>query len=62
MDSNDVKRIRAKLKLSQSQFADLLGVPVRTLQEWEQGRAEPSSSGAALLRLAESGRLKPPKR
>ena len=54
-----MKRIRAKLKLSQSKFADLIGVPVRTLQEWEQGRAEPSSSGAALLKLAESGRLNP---
>ncbi len=62
MDSADIKRIRAKLKLSQSEFAEFLSVPVRTLQEWEQGRSEPRASGTALLKLAESGRLKPPKR
>jgi putative transcriptional regulator len=39
--------------LSQAQFAALLGVSVRTLQEWEQGRREPSGAGKTLLRLAE---------
>jgi len=38
MNAKDVKRIRAKLELSQSQFAALLGVSVRTPQGWEQGR------------------------
>jgi putative transcriptional regulator len=38
--------------LSQGQFAALLGVSVRTLQEWEQGRREPSGAAKALLRVA----------
>ena len=41
MKAKDVKRICAKLKLSQSQFADLLGLSVRTVQEWEYGRSAP---------------------
>lgn len=52
-----MKRIRAKLKLSQSKFAALLGVPVRTLQAWEHGRQAPRSSAVALLKLADSGAL-----
>ncbi len=40
--------------LSQSQFAGLLGVSVRTLQEWEQGRREPSGAAKTLLRVAET--------
>lgn len=62
VDSKEVKRIRAKLKMSQMEFASLLGVPVRTLQEWEQGRSEPRASGAAILRLADSGVLTKRKR
>ena len=45
--------IRLKLKLSQSAFAGLLGVSVRTLQDWEQGRREPQGPALALLRIAE---------
>lgn len=40
--------------LSQSRFAALLGVSVRTLQEWEQGRREPSGAAKTLLRVAEA--------
>jgi putative transcriptional regulator len=40
-------------KLSQSQFAKLLGVSVRTLQEWEQGRKQPSGAAKTLLKVAE---------
>ena len=58
MKAKDVKRIRAKLKLSQSQFADLLGVSVRTLQQWEQDRQAPGAPGATLLKLADLGVLK----
>jgi len=38
--------------LSQAQFAALLGVSVRTLQEWEQGRREPTGAAKTLLRVA----------
>jgi putative transcriptional regulator len=40
--------------LSQGQFATLLGVSKRTLQEWEQGRREPSGAAKTLLRVAET--------
>jgi len=45
--------IRAKLKLSQSAFAAMMGVSLRTVQDWEQGRRKPSGSAIALLRIAE---------
>jgi putative transcriptional regulator len=44
---------RMKSKLSQSQFAKLLGISVRTLQEWEQGRKQPSGAAKTLLKVAE---------
>lgn len=47
------KVIRAKLNLSQSSFAGLLGVSIRTLQDWEQGRRQPQGPAIALLRIAE---------
>ena len=50
---SDVKTIRAKTGLSQSAFAGLLGVSVRTLQEWEQGRRTPKGPAQALLRIAD---------
>jgi putative transcriptional regulator len=43
---------RAKVGVSQSEFALLLGVSVRTLQDWEQGRREPSGAAKTLLRIA----------
>jgi len=45
--------IRSKLHMSQSAFAGLLGVSVRTLQDWEQGRRNPQGPAIALLRIAE---------
>jgi putative transcriptional regulator len=45
--------IRLKLNLSQSAFAGLMGVSVRTLQDWEQGRRDPQGPAVALLRIAE---------
>lgn len=48
-----VVRAREKSGLSQSRFAELLGVSVRTLQEWEQGRREPSGAVKTLLKIAE---------
>ena len=43
---------RNKTELSQAQFARLLGVSVRTLQDWEQGRREPSGAAKTLIRIA----------
>jgi putative transcriptional regulator len=40
--------------LSQVQFAALLGVSLRTLQDWEQGRREPSGAAKTLLRVAQA--------
>ncbi len=45
--------IRANLQLSQAAFAALMGVSVRTVQDWEQGRRKPSGPALALLRIAE---------
>lgn len=47
------KVIRGQLHLSQSAFAGLMGVSLRTVQEWEQGRREPSGPAKTLLRIAE---------
>ncbi|MCC6545474.1 MAG: type II toxin-antitoxin system MqsA family antitoxin [Nitrospirae bacterium] len=49
---SDVKKIWEDLNLSQSAFAALMGVSIKTLQEWEQGRRKPSGPASALLRIA----------
>jgi putative transcriptional regulator len=49
----DVAKIRAKLKLSQSEFADLLDVSKRVVQDWEQRRKAPSGAARSLLRVAQ---------
>jgi putative transcriptional regulator len=53
VDSFAIVRARERSRLSQSQFAALLGVSVRTLQEWEQGRREPSAAAQTLIKVAE---------
>jgi putative transcriptional regulator len=47
-----VASIREKTGLSQARFATLLGVSVRTLQDWEQGRRAPSGAARTLLLVA----------
>jgi putative transcriptional regulator len=49
----DVKRVRSKLKVSQGQFALMIGVSRATLQNWEQGRREPEGPAKALLKVVE---------
>ena len=48
----EVKAIRYKLKLSQPEFATMIGVSVATLQGWEEGRHRPDGPAQALLRVA----------
>ena len=48
-----VASIRESTGLSQSRFAQLLGVSVRTLQEWEQNRRAPSGAARTLLLIAQ---------
>lgn len=50
---SNVARVRIKSGLSQSEFAAVLGVSKRTLEQWEQGRREPSGAAKTLLRIAE---------
>jgi len=48
-----VADIREKTGLSQARFAQLLGLSVRTLQDWEQGRRAPSGAAKTLLIIAD---------
>lgn len=50
---SEVVRARLTSGLSQPAFAALLGVSVRTLQDWEQGRRKPSGAAKTLLKIAE---------
>jgi len=47
------REIRKRLNLSQAAFAGLMGVSLRTVQEWEQGKRKPSGPAKSLLRIAE---------
>jgi putative transcriptional regulator len=48
----EVADVRRRVGLSQSEFARLMGVSVRTLQEWEQGRRSPSGAARTLILVA----------
>ena len=52
LEDPDVAAIRSEYGLSQDQFAALLGISVRTLQNWEQGRRHPQGPARVLLRVA----------
>ena len=43
---------RTRLRLSQNKFAELLGISVKTLHNWEQGRRKPTGAARVLLRVA----------
>jgi putative transcriptional regulator len=49
----DIGGFRERTGLSQARFAQLLGVSVRTLQDWEQGRRAPSGAARTLLMVAD---------
>ncbi len=49
---NEVAAARLKTGLSQLQFAQALHISARTLQEWEQGRRQPSGAAQALIQIA----------
>ncbi len=44
--------IRSRSGLSQASFARLLGVSARTLQQWEQGRRQPTGAARTVLRIS----------
>ncbi|HYU35325.1 MAG TPA: helix-turn-helix domain-containing protein [Thermoanaerobaculia bacterium] len=48
-----IARARMNAGLTQVQFAALLGVSKRTLEQWEQGRREPSGAAKTLIKVAE---------
>jgi putative transcriptional regulator len=51
VSSPQVRAVREKTSLSQSEFAHLIGVSVKTLQNWEQDRRRPTGPAVALLRI-----------
>lgn len=50
----DVKAIRERAQVSQAEFARLIGINVRTLQNWEQKRVHPTGPARALLKIVEA--------
>lgn len=52
VEPNEVASARLKTGLSQNQFASALQISTRTLQEWEQGRRQPSGAAKALIQIA----------
>lgn len=53
INAPDAKTVRAKVGLSQSEFAQLIGVKVATLRNWEQHRRHPTGAAAALLMIVD---------
>jgi len=50
----EIKKLREEVGLSQAEFALLIGVSKRTLENWEQGRRKPTGPAKALLRILEA--------
>ena len=55
--ADDVRRIRARLRMTQAGFASLLQVSSKTVQSWEQGIRRPQQSSARLLQFIEHPEL-----
>ncbi len=51
LEAPDAKAVRESVGLSQSEFANLMRVSIKTLQNWEQHRRTPTGPAAALLRI-----------
>jgi DNA-binding transcriptional regulator YiaG len=51
LQSSGIRAVRERTSLSQSEFAHLMGVSVKTPQNWEQDRRHPTGPAAALLRI-----------
>ena len=52
VETPNVKQIRKRYQLSQTEFAALMGISVKTLQNWEQGRRNPRGAARVLLQVA----------
>jgi putative transcriptional regulator len=52
VDGPNIRRLRASYQLSQNEFAALLGISVKTLRNWEQGRRAPEGPARVLLQVA----------
>jgi putative transcriptional regulator len=53
-DKPEVKSIRSKFGISQAEFAAMMGISVRTLENWEQGHRTPKGPARVLLKVAEA--------
>lgn len=53
-DAPDIKALRENTGLSQAKFALIIGIPIKTLQNWEQGRRKPKGPAVALLKVFKS--------
>lgn len=54
IDVPDVRSIRERLKMSQTEFARAYRIPLPTLKGWEQGRRQPDATAAAYLSVIAS--------
>ncbi len=53
LNPNEITKIRNQFNMSRAVFANILRIPTRTLENWEQGRSRLPSSVAALIKLVE---------
>jgi putative transcriptional regulator len=58
--AKDIKRIREKKSYSQSVFAKVLNVSIKTVQSWESGQRAPSQAALRLLEIVDKGIYHPP--